>query len=393
MANDERTRDLGYAAAYLAGSLFLLYLVPTAQITWVGPSKIVDPGWLDLVQIGIATIGVIQRRSHPLIALLLGTAALGLGPLTTGNTGIGVMLIFADLEYCAVLHGSRRVSWTVAGAASALIALISGASLVSGGPSQGVLTLLSLVALFGVPVIWGREVRRHQEQAEVERDRADKTRRVAELDQLAAIAGERASMARDLHDVIAGQLSAIAIQSEAVLSIPDPDRETLLKVLTSVRSMSVASLNEMRAMIGLLREDGSALAEPRTAPAGLDRLATLLDTARDTGLTVVLDDQRPDDAALPAAIDLAAYRIVQESLTNASKHAPGSTVELTLRNDAGMLVVEISNEIVPGAPRAGGTGTGLLGLRERASAAGGRVVAERAGSTWSVRASLPVAAS
>lgn len=392
MANDVRMRDLGYAATYLAGSLFLLYLVPAAQITWIGPSRTASPGWLDLVQIGVAVIGVSQRRSHPLIALLLGTVALGLGPLLTGASGFGVLLMFADLEYCASLHGSRRVSWTVAGAAGALIALLSGASLVSGGPSQAVLTLLSLVALFGVPVMWGREVRRHQEQAEVERERADQTRRLAELDQLAAIAGERAGMARDLHDVIAGQLSAIAIQSEAVLNLPDPDPATLRKVLTSVRSTSVASLTEMRAMIGLLREDGSAMAEPRTAPAGLDRLGTLLETARNTGLEIVLDDQRPD-AAIPAAVDIAAYRIVQESLTNAAKHAPGSTVGLTLRNDAGMLVVEISNEIVQGAPLAGGTGTGLLGLRERASAVGGRVVAERTGSTWSVRASLPVGAS
>lgn len=392
MPNDVRVRDLGYAAGYLASSLVLLYLVPAAQITWVGPSRIVEPSGLDLLQIGIAAVAVSQRRSHPLIALLLGTVGLGLGPVTTGVTGIGVLLMFADLEYCAALHGSRRVSWAVAGAASTLIALISGASMVSGGPSQAVLTLLSLVALFGVPVMWGREVRRHREQAEVERDRADQTRRVAELDRLAAIAGERASMARDLHDVIAGQLSAIAIQSEAVLSLPDPDPATLRKVLTSVRAMSVASLSEMRAMIGLLREDGTALAEPRTAPAGLDRLGTLLETARDTGLTIVLDDQRPD-AAIPAAVDIAAYRIVQESLTNAAKHAPGTTVGLTLRNDAGMLVVEISNEIVRDAPRAGGTGTGLLGLRERAGAVGGRLVAERTGSTWSVRASLPVGVS
>lgn len=392
MATDVRVRDLGYAAAYLAGSLFLFYVVPDAQITWVGLSRAIELSWLDLAQIGIGAVGITQRRSHPLIALLLGTVALGMGPLLTGSSGVGVLLMFCDLEYCAVLHGSRRVSWTVAGAAGALIALISGASLVSSGPSQAVTSLLSLTALFGVPVMWGWEVRRHREQTEVERDRADQTRRVAELDRLAAIAGERASMARDLHDVIAGQLSAIAIQSEAVLSLPDPDPATLRKVLTSVRSTSVASLTEMRAMIGLLREDGSAMTEPRTAPAGLDRLGTLLETARNAGLTVVLDDERAD-AAIPAAVDIAAYRIVQESLTNAAKHAPGSTVGLTLRDDAGMLVVEISNEIVPGAPRAGGTGTGLLGLRERASAVGGRVVAERAGSTWSVRASLPVGAS
>lgn len=389
MPTDVRVRDLGWAVAFLAGSLFLLHFVHGTTVTWYGPDRFPEPTRVDLLQVGIAALGTTQRRSHPLIGLLLGTASVGVGAALTGVTGVGVLLMFADLEYCAALHGSRRVSWAVTGAASAAIAAISLASLVETGPSQAILTLLSLLGLFGVPVMWGREVRRHREQADVERDRAEQTRRVAELDRLAAVAAERASMARDLHDVIAGQLSAIAIQSEAVLSLPDPSPATMRKVLASVRAASVASLAEMRTMIGLLREDGSADDEPRTAPPGLDRLATLLDTARETGLTITLDDRRPAGTALPAAADLAAYRIVQESLTNVAKHAPGSTVGLVLRHDSGMLAVEISNDLVPDVEPAGGTGTGLLGLRERASAVGGDVVAGPDGARWSVRASLP----
>ncbi|MFC4947464.1 sensor histidine kinase [Pseudonocardia sp. GCM10023141] len=389
MPTDVRVRDLGYAAAYLLGSVFLLMVVPVARITWwqAEPSPAL---WVELAQIGVACVGATQRRSHPLVGLGLTTAAMAWGIVITGGTGTGVLLMFTDLLYCAVLHTSRRVSWAVSGAAGVVIVALGVVGLIAKGPSDAVQILLSITALLGIPVLWGREVRRHQEQAGVERDRADQTRRVAELDRLAAVTAERASMARDLHDVIAGQLSAIAIQSEAVLSLPDPDPATLRRVLTSVRTTSVASLNEMRTMIGLLREDDAAADEPRTAPAGLDSLGTLLETARATGLTITLDDRRPPAAAVPAAVDLAAYRIVQESLTNAAKHAPGSAVGLTLRNDAGMLVVEIDNDLVPDAAPAGGTGTGLLGLRERASAVGGRVVAEQHGTRWSVRASLPV---
>jgi signal transduction histidine kinase len=147
----------------------------------------------------------------------------------------------------------------------------------------------------------------------------------------------------------------------------------------------------MRTMIGLLRADGAGDGDPRTAPAGLDRLGPLLDTAADTGLQVELRDTR-NGAPVPAAVDLAAYRIVQESLTNAAKHAPGSRVRLHLDDHDGELVIEIENDLVPGAPAGGGTGTGLLGLHERADAVSGSVSAGPDGRCWRVRAVLPVPA-
>jgi signal transduction histidine kinase len=213
---------------------------------------------------------------------------------------------------------------------------------------------------------------------------------VAELDRAAAVAAERARMARDLHDVIAGQLSGIAIQSEAALNLPDPDPAVLRRVLTAVRRDSVAALTEMRAMIGLLRSDGADDGDPRTAPAGLDRLDALVETARATGLRVEVDDRRPDDAHVPAAVDLAAHRIVQEALTNAAKHAPGSDVRLVLALHDGTLLIELTNDLVPGAPPGDGTRTGLLGLAERASAVSGSVQAGPDGGRWRVRATLPV---
>ncbi|SHK34481.1 Signal transduction histidine kinase [Pseudonocardia thermophila] len=381
--------ELLRGAAFAVLGLLLWWAAPEVAVKW-------RPDTTDLPPVGTAATivaaaaGVVLRRRHPMLGLAVTVGALAVGILGTGHTPLGVLLCFCDALYHAVRLGSPRASWTVAGLAAAVAGVTSLVSLVNAGGRAALVTFLNLVLLLAVPVFWALEVRRHAETAEAERERAEQARRLAELDRAAAVGAERARMARDLHDVIAGKLSAIAIQSEAVLSVPDPDPPILRKVLTSVREESVAALTEMRAMIGLLRADGSGDADPRTAPAGLDRLDDLLATARSTGLTVTVEDRR-DGGELPAAVDLAAYRIVQEALTNAAKHAPGSAVSVTLARTEGGLVVEVANPLVADAPPGGGTGTGLLGLRERAAAVGGTVEAGPEGDRWRLRAELPVA--
>ncbi len=378
------------AAGFLGVGTLLLVVAPEVAITWTRDFDQASPLWPRFGVIAVASLGVVLRRASPIVGLLILGGAMLTSVVVIENTPLGVMLVFGDLLYCAVRFTSRAASWAVAGASTAVIGVASVVSLISDGGRAALLVSLNLVLALAVPVMWGREVRRHSELADIQRDRAEQAKRMSELDRKAAVAEERSRMARDLHDVIAGQLSAIAIQSEAALSIPDVDNATLRKVLTSVRRNSVASLSEMRTMIGLLRADGSGDADPRTSPAGLDRIDTLLDAGRETGLTITVADRRPPDVEIPAAVDLAAYRIVQESLTNAAKHAPGSAVRLTLEHAAGALVVTVANDLVPDAPAGGGTGTGLLGLRERAGAVGGSVDARADGGTWTTRAVLPV---
>ena len=139
----------------------------------------------------------------------------------------------------------------------------------------------------------------------------------------------------------------------------------------------MTSPTEMRTMIGLLRSGGD---EPRTAPDGLDRLDPLLGSARATGLTVEVLDGRA--GPLPADVDLVAYRVVQEGLTNAAKHAPGSAVRVEIAEREGTLTVELDNALATGRAGLPGAGTGLLGLRERAEALGGRVEAGPHGEGW-----------
>lgn len=383
--------DVLRGAAGAAIGLLLWLAVPEISVTWWSRPLELGPA-ASVIVILAASAGIAIRRIQPMIGLAVTIGVLLVGLLGTGHSPLGVLLCFGDALYSAVLLGSRRAAWTVSGLAAAVAGTTALVSLVTDGGRAALISLLNVAMLLAVPVFWALEVRRHAEDAEVERERAEQANRLAELGRAAAVAAERARMARDLHDVIAGQLSAIAIQSEAVLSIPDPDPATLRTALASVRRESVASLTEMRSMIGLLRADGSGAAEPRTAPAGLDLLDELLATARASGVEVAVDDHRAGGAPLPAAADLAAYRIVQEALTNVAKHAPGSAVTLSLVQDASGLTVEVTNPLVAGAPAGGGTGTGVLGLRERAAAVGGRVDAGTEGGRWVLRAVLPVAA-
>ncbi|GAA1285395.1 histidine kinase [Pseudonocardia aurantiaca] len=391
LSRREWVQDVLIAALYLAAGAGLLLVVPEIAVSWRdGPAD--PPLWPSMAAIAVASLGEVVRRRLPVIGLVVATVAVLYGVLVTGSSPIGVLLAFGDLLYCAVRFTSRRTSWAVTGTVCTVVATLALLSLIAGGGRAALVTVLNLAMLLSIPVFWGYEVRRHSEQADIERERAEQAHRMAELDRAAAVAGERARMARDLHDVIAGQLSGIAIQSEAALNLDDPDPATLRRVLTAVRRDSLASLTEMRAMIGLLRADGAGDADPRTSPAGLDRLGTLLEAGRASGLRIEVDDRRPDGVHVPAAVDLAAFRIVQESLTNAAKHAPGSEVHLCLDQRAGELVIELDNNLVPDAPPGGGTGTGLLGLGERATAVGGNVRAGADGLCWRVRAALPVPA-
>lgn len=379
--------DIGTAAAFaVLGVLVLLVLPQTGFIQ----SASTQSTAVSLAMIGVVALGHLLRRRVPLAALGVAAAVLLVGVLGTGVTPLGVVLVFGETLYCTVLYSSRRVRigvTTVVGAVAAAFAL---AALRDHGVQVAVFLLFNLAMMLAIPIAWASEVRGHRERADAERERAEQQRRVAELDRAAAITAERNRMARDLHDVVAGQLSAIAIQSEAALSRPDAGPDVLRHVLGEVRRGSVASLTEMRTMIGLLRADDPD--EPRVAPSGLDRLDTLLDTARAGGLHVELDDRRPPAPEPAAAVDLAAYRIVQEALANAAKHAPGSRVRCVLHLDAGALRIEVVNDLVAGAPAGDGTRTGLLGLTERANAVGGHLAAGPDGSTWAVRARLPVPA-
>jgi signal transduction histidine kinase len=206
------------------------------------------------------------------------------------------------------------------------------------------------------------------------------------MDRAQAVTAERARMARELHDMVANHLSAIAIHSTAALSLDDP--RTSKDALAVIRENSVEGLAEMRRLIGILRDSSGDL-EPAATPT-LDGLPGLVEGARANGLDVTLD---AGHGTVPAPVELAAYRIVQESLTNALKHGAKGPVHVGLRRRDGTLHIRITSRYRPGdSPRAPGSGAGLTGMRERAALLGGTFEAGPETATGSAAAAAPGAA-
>jgi len=377
--------DVCVAVGGLLGGLFLV-VIGLGTRPSDDPITLFDGPWPVLAPLTVMAGCEVARRAAPREALLTGTAAITADLVTQGS--LSTILMFTDLVYAAVLYGplasARRIQW------------VTGLLTVAGTLVPFALWRVPEALLIGVvvgvvayaPAATGWIVRNHRDAAEAARLRAEQTALLAEMDRTQAVTAERARMARELHDMVANHLSAIAIHSTAALSIDDPD--TSRQALTVIRENSVEGLTEMRRLIGILR-DGSGDHEPAAA-ATLDGLAALVDGARANGLDATLDIT--PDAGLgrvPAPVELAAYRIVQESLTNALKHACPGRVTVTLLRRDDTLDVRVSSPYGHrDGPRAPGSGAGLVGMRERAALLGGTFHAGPQGPRWTVHTAFPL---
>ena len=202
-----------------------------------------------------------------------------------------------------------------------------------------------------------------------------------------AVVEERARIARELHDAIAHNVSMMVVQAGAERQVLDPDHGSTREVLETIEKIGRGALTEMRRLVGMLRSDS---ADPLTPQPGLDDLSTLVAQVREAGLPVDLrvEGERRD---LPVGIELSAYRIVQEALTNALKHAGDARATVHVRYGADSLELEIVDD-GPGAPApVASGGHGLAGMRERVALYGGRLDAGRRPSGgFSVRVLLPI---
>jgi len=206
-----------------------------------------------------------------------------------------------------------------------------------------------------------------------------------------AVAAERASIARELHDVIAHNVSVMVVQAGANRVTPPAERAASMEAFASIEATGRQALSETRRLLGLMRRDGE-----RQSPApqpGLEHLAALADQVRKAGLPVtvlVRGDPRP----LPAGLNLSAYRIVQEALTNVLKHAGPASTEVIIRYLDRELQIQVTNDAPPTRPaRDGqkGRGHGLIGMRERAALYGGQLeTGPLPGGGFRVRACLPL---
>ncbi|MGW4629581.1 sensor histidine kinase [Streptomyces rubiginosohelvolus] len=351
--------------------------------------------WVTLVPLTAMATAELLRRNAPRTALAVGTLALVADQFTRGS--LATILMFTDVMYAAVLYGTPAAARRLP-VATLLVTVASTIGFLAWFRKPEALLIGLVIGLVSfIPALTGVSVRSHRTAADAARLAAAQTARLAEMDRTQAVIAERARMARELHDMVANHLSAVAIHSTAALSIDEP--ETSRNALKVIRENSVEGLAEMRRLIGLLREGGQD-DTPAAAPT-LAALDTLIEQTNANGasggLVCTLEDTRdPGADALPTPVELAAYRIVQESLTNALKHAAPGPVVVRLGRAGELLTVEVTSVFGSRTgPTAPGSGAGLVGMRERVALLGGTfgAGAEPGGDgvkIWRVRAELPV---
>lgn len=278
----------------------------------------------------------------------------------------------------AVVRDAR--AWALVSVVAALLAVVLLSPVIDDPPTVGQIawTVVLLAAAFGAGELLRTARERRTRDAEAEERR-----------QGTAMRTERERLARELHDVLAHSLSQISVQAGVGLHLSDPDKPEALararEALANVREVSGAALADVRGVIGALRAPGDA---PLTPDNDLSRIPDLLRVVRDAGIQPTLDLDATDD--VPRSVQAAAYRIVQEALTNVARHARARSVAVRISAVARVLTIDVVDDGVgAGAtPRTGGLG--LAGMSERAQLAGGSLSAgPRAGGGWAVRAVLP----
>jgi signal transduction histidine kinase len=254
-------------------------------------------------------------------------------------------------------------------------------------PRGGIGDFVFANLVFGIIWIIGFSLGRKFEEADEMKERADRAEREREEQARAAVAEERARIARELHDVVGHSVSVMTVQASGVRRLLRPDQEREREALLVVERTGREALAEMRRMVGVLRRPEEA---PALAPQpSLEHLDRLVEQAREGGLPVELRIEG-QPGQLPGGVDLTAYRLVQEGLTNVMKHARATRAEVLVNYGDGYLEVTVSDD-GQGVGNGDGGGHGLVGMRERVSVYGGDIDAgPQPGGGYRLRAKLPL---
>jgi signal transduction histidine kinase len=323
------------------------------------------------------------RRRYP-EGVLLAMAATGLVFVASSNPVVGLgPAALVGVYAVAAYRPPRRSMPTVAVATAAMFVAVAASG-------SGLDTMAGNAIAFAVVWLVGDRQRRAVSEAVSERARAADLTRSREQLARQAVMEERLRIARELHDIVAHAMSVITVQAGTARMVMDSSPEVARESLGAIEGTSRQALAEMRRLLSVLRDD-SAGPDILLAPArGLADLDALVETAAASGLQVSLSRQG-DPVVLPAGAELAAFRIVQEALTNVSRHARASSASVVVRYRPSEVAVEVTDDGVGGLPGAGGHG--LVGMRERAALYGGEVeAAPRPEGGFRVQARIPLEA-
>jgi signal transduction histidine kinase len=274
-------------------------------------------------------------------------------------------------------------------AAAAVAAVIIAEALHAGNPT--LLQTLGHVLLVAIPLLAADAHRTRHAYVALLRERLELSERTREQEAQRRAEHERMRIARDLHDVMAHTLTTINVQAATAAQLLERNPAHARTALETIEDASRDAIGELRAVLGVLREDEDRDA-PLTPAPGVDAVAGLVTRTREEGLDVHIDvaGERPE--RVPDAVSLAAFRIVQESLTNARRHAAGAPVRVRLSFEPSGLNVAVENGVgTPGNGNPTKAGVGIIGMTERATAVGGTLQAGRLADGFRVDAELPYA--
>jgi signal transduction histidine kinase len=380
-----RLRAIGERNWRAIDRAFALFLAAVAAVDLSANSKVEGPLWLNFgIMIGIA-LTFVWRRSRPIVPLAATLAGLSVMAiwLTEPPDMFAAVVILVSAAYAGGRHLEGRPSIYALGLGVVLIAGLS----IAFDPND----IFWPVTFFWIlPWLAGRTIRNHTILARELAEKAERARHAREEDERRAIALERSRIARELHDVLAHNLSVMVVQASAARRVLDRNPVQAVEVAALIERTGREALAEIRQLFGPVRRgDGEEL----SGSPSIARVEELAMRARAAGLRVELR-VFGEPVELPAGIDLAAYRIVQEALTNAIKHAGSAQAQVTVAYEPNALALSIEDD--GEGPRDGfelsesGGGHGLVGMRERAALYGGIVQAgRRRGGGFAVRARLP----
>ena len=320
------------------------------------------------------------RRQAPLLVLAIVMAGLAAQSAALGGSETGSLLLIAGLAiYSAAAHGSRPI-------VAAALALAGAVGHDVNDPEiDTVVERLYSPLVFGLIFLFGLAMRARQARSDALEARAwaleEEHQRARE-----GAAEERRRIAHELHDIVAHSLGVMVLQAGAAEQVLETSPARAREALRLIRETGQEAVEEMARLLGLIRDERKAALEPQPSLADVEGL---VDKARVAGLQVELSIEG-DVRALPAALELSAFRIVQEGLTNVLKHARAGPARVVVGYRDRALELEVADD-GGGASDGGGGGYGLAGLRERVTVFGGRLEAgRRADGGWTLRAVLPV---
>jgi signal transduction histidine kinase len=377
----DRWGDTVLALALLVWTQIDLWEHPPSKMHVVGGRGVV------VVLLLLVTLPLAVRRRIPAATLLTAAAALVLGAFLISHSKgvpVGVFLAMLLAFYSVGAHCDDRRAPIVGAVA---LAAIAAADLARPGTFSASGTRPSAWLAFAIAWLVGRDLRRRRQRVADLEDRAERLEREREEKAQLAVAEERGRIARELHDVIAHGVSVIVAQARAGPHlVADPERAT--SVFRAIESSGRDALVELRRLLGILRSEDEQLAiGPQP---GLDSLQSVIEQVRASGLPVQLRVEG-EPTHLPAGVDLSAYRIVQEALTNVVKHASATSAEVVVRFGSRALELDVLDDGHGASASVNGAGHGLIGMRERVTLYDGTIeTGPRSGGGYAVHARLPL---